>query len=181
MTINCPTAPRNAEEGGLGGGDGENAVDAAAGGTDATEAGTTESTYDALIARKMAKRKNEEFQEKLLNAITAPAPAPAPVEAPEPEQEYIDLAFAAIIKKMKKTLNDNEIMDAVEEMELVINRICREKRRRVAFQQAPASTKNIFEMLQPVSTNQQMGIGPTGLTAVPVNYNDDQFPQHLQF
>ena len=52
----------------------------------------------------MAKRKNEEFQEKLLNAITAPAPAP--VEAPEPEQEYIDLAFAAIIKKMKKTLNE---------------------------------------------------------------------------
>ena len=179
MTTNCPTAPRNAEEGGRGGGDGENAVDAAAGGADATEAGTTESTYDARTARKTAKRKNEEFQEKLLNAITAPAPAP--VEAPEPEQEYIDLAFAAIIKKMKKTLNDNEIMDAVEEVELVINRICREKRRRVAFQQAPASTKNIFEMLQPVSTNQQMGIGPTGPTAVPVNYNDDQFPQHLQF
>ena len=82
----------------------------------------------------MAKRKNEEFQEKLLNAITAPAPAPAPVEAPEPEQEYIDLAFAAIIQKRKKTLNDNEIMDAVEEVELVINRICREKKRRVAFQ-----------------------------------------------
>ena len=179
MTTNCPTAPRNAEEGGRGGGDGENTVDAAAGGADATEAGTTESTYDARTARKTAKRKNEEFQEKLLNAITAPAPAP--VEAPEPEQEYIDLAFAAIIKKMKKTLNDNEIMDAVEEVELVINRICREKRRRVAFQQAPASTKNIFETLQPVSTNQQMGIGPTGPTAVPVNYNDDQFPQHLQF
>ena len=149
------------------------------GGADATEAGTTESTYDARTTRKTAKRKNEEFQEKLLNAITAPAPAP--VEAPEPEQEYIDLAFAAIIKKMKKTLNDNEIMDAVEEVELVINRICREKRRRVAFQQAPASTKNIFEALQPVSTNQQLGIGPTGPTAVPVNYNDDQFPQHLQF
>ena len=154
-------------------------VDAAAGGADATEAGTTESTYDAHTARKTAKRKNEELQEKLLNAITAPAPAP--VEAPEPEQEYIDLAFATIIKKMKKTLNDNEIMDAVEEVELVINRICREKRRRVAFQQAPGSTKNIFEMLQPVSMNQQMGIGPTGPTAVPVNYNDDQFPQHLQF
>ena len=156
-------------------------MDEAAGGADATEAGTTESTYDARTARKMAKRKNEEFQEKLLNAITAPAPAPAPVEAPELEQEYIDLAFAAIIKKMKKTLNANEIIVAVEELELVINRICREKRRRVAFQQASASTKNIFEMLQPVSTNQQMGIGPTGPTAVPVNYNDDQFPQHLQF
>ena len=88
----------------------------------------------------MAKRKNEEFQEKLLNAITAPAP----VDAPELEQEYIDIAFAMIIKKMKKTLNDNEIRDAVEEVELVINRICREKRRRVAFQQAPTSTKNIF-------------------------------------
>ena len=149
------------------------------GGADATEAGTTESTYDACTARKMAKRKNEEFQDKLLNAITAPAPAP--VEAPELEQEYIDLAFAAIIKKMKKTLNDNEIMDAVEEVELVINHICRKKRRRVAFQQAPASTKNIFETLQPVSMNQQLGIGPTGPTAVPVNYNDDQFPQHLQF
>ena len=46
----------------------------------------------------MAKRKNEEFQEKLLNAIIAPAP----VEAPELEQDYIDLAFATIIKKMKK-------------------------------------------------------------------------------
>ena len=102
------------------------------------------------------------------------------MEAPEPEQDYIDLAFATIIKKMKKTLNDNEIMDAVEEVELVINCICREKRR-VAFQQAPASTKNIFETLQPVSTNQQMGIGPTGPRAVPVSYNDDQFPQHLQF
>ena len=140
MTTNCPTAPKNAEEGGRGGGDGENAVDAAVGGgADATDAWTTESTYDARTARKMAKGKNEEFQEKLLNAITAPAPA-APVEA---EQEYIDLAFAAIVKKMKKTLNDNEIMYAVEEVELVINRICREKRRRVAFQQAPASTKNI--------------------------------------
>ena len=88
-----------------------------------------------------------------------------------------------IIKKNeKKTLNENEIMDAVEEVELVINHIYRGKRRRVAFQQAPTSTKNIFEMLQPVSMNQQMGgIGPTGPTAVPVNYNDDQFTQHLQF
>ena len=32
MTTNCPTAPRNAEEGGQGGGDGEKAADVAAGG-----------------------------------------------------------------------------------------------------------------------------------------------------
>ena len=31
MTTNCPAAPRNEEEGGRGGGDGKNAVDAAAG------------------------------------------------------------------------------------------------------------------------------------------------------
>ena len=62
MTTNCPTAPRNAEEGGQGGGDGENTVDAAAGGADATEAGTTESTYDAHTARKTAKRENEKFR-----------------------------------------------------------------------------------------------------------------------
>ena len=61
MTTNCPTAPRSAEEGGQGGGDGENMVDVAAGGTDSTKAGTTESTYDAHTARKMANRKNEEF------------------------------------------------------------------------------------------------------------------------
>ena len=30
MTTNCPTAPRNAKEGGQGGSDGENVVDAAA-------------------------------------------------------------------------------------------------------------------------------------------------------
>ena len=57
MTTNCPTAPRNAEEGGQGGGDGKNAVDAAAGGADATEAGTTESTYDARTARKNGQKK----------------------------------------------------------------------------------------------------------------------------
>ena len=90
----------------------------------------------------MAKRKNEVVQEKLLNVITAPAPASVQ------EQDYIDLAFATIIKKMKKTLNENEIMDAVEEVELVINCICREKRRRVEFQQAPGSTKNIFATSQ---------------------------------
>ena len=76
---------------------------------------------------------------------------------------------------------NNEIMDAVEELELVINRICRKRGGGWHFNRPPASTKNIFETLQPVSTNQQMGIGPTGPTAVPVNYNDDQFPQHLQF
>ena len=82
---------------------------------------------------------------------------------------------------MKKTLNESQIMDAVEEVQLVINHICREKRRRVAFEQAPGSTRNIFEMLQPVSQNQQMGIDPTRPRVVCVNLNDNQFPQHLQF
>ena len=71
-------------------------------------------------------------------------------------------------------------MDVVEEVELVINCICR-KKRRVAFEQAPSSTRNIFEMPQTVSQNQQMGIDPTQPTGVRVNFNDDQFPQYLQF
>ena len=44
----------------------------------------------------MAKRKNKEFQEKLLEAITAPVP----VEAPELDKDYVDSAFVLIIKKI---------------------------------------------------------------------------------
>ena len=54
-------------------------------------------------------QKTEEFQEKLFQAIATPPPVPA--EAPE--QDCIDLAFAAIIKKMKTCLNPTEIMNAV--------------------------------------------------------------------
>ena len=70
---------------------------------------------------------------------------------------------------MKKTLKDNKIMDAVEEVEQVINLICREKSRRVKFQQAPGGTKNIFEQFQTMGLNQQnqqMRIGPAGPSAV---------------
>ena len=151
---------------------------------DATEAGHTESNYDARTARKPNKRqqKTEEFQEKLLQAIATPPPVPA--EAPE--QDYIDLAFAAIIKKMKTCLNPTEIMDAVEEVEQLVNRICRDKRRRREYQPSTTTTTNgganIFEQLQVMRQPQpQLGLGPTGPSAVPVTYPDDQFSQHIQF
>ena len=78
---------------------------------------------------------NETFQDKIIQAITAPVEAPVTAAPPPPpeKKEYVDLAFAAMTTKMKTTLSDNEIMDAVEEMEQVVNRICREKRRRLDY------------------------------------------------
>ena len=46
---------------------------------------------------------------------------------------------------MKSTLSDNEMMDAVEEVEQVVNRICREKRRRVDY-----GSGQMFQQLQPL-------------------------------
>ena len=182
---NCPTPQRPAENNNNnadgGGGDTGNQMDVPENDADATEAGRTEATYDARSARKPSRRqqKNEEFQEKLLQAISVPPPVEAP--APEPEKDYVDLAFAALIKKMKTSLNANEIMDAVEEVEQVVNRICRQKRRRLEYQPGTSNTRNLFESLTTIGQNQAMGVGPAGPSAVPVNFQDDQYQQHLQF
>ena len=87
--------------------------------------------------------KNEEFQEKLLQAISTPPPVESP--APEPEKDYIDLAFAALIKKMKTSLNATEIMDAVEEVEQVVNHIYRENMRRFEYQPGTGNRRNLFD------------------------------------
>ena len=52
---------------------------------------------------------------------------PIETAAPAEPQDYVDLAFTAIARKMKDTLNKNEIMDVVEEIEAIVNRACREK------------------------------------------------------
>ena len=88
----------------------------------------------------------------LENPIETAAPAPA-----EP-QDYVDLAFTAISRKMKDTLNKNEIMDVVEEIEAIVNRVCREKRRRMDLtgQQAPPPPPVTVSM----STDTLFGGGP---------------------
>ena len=108
-----------------------------------------EPNYEAKKARKSSKKQqlNETFQEKIIQAISAPM-EPAVVSAPPPppeKKEYVDLAFAALKSKMKSTLSDNEMMDAVEEVEQVVNRICREKRRRVDY-----GSGQMFQQLQPL-------------------------------
>ena len=72
----------------------------------------------------------ENLQSRILKTLENPiepvAPAPPPAE-----QDYVDLAFAAISRKMKDTLNNNEIMDLVEDIQCIVNQACREKRRRM--------------------------------------------------
>ena len=72
----------------------------------------------------------EDLQSRILKTLENPiepvAPAPPPAE-----QDYVDLAFAAILRKMKDTLNNNEIMDLIEDIQSIVNRACREKRRRM--------------------------------------------------
>ena len=76
------------------------------------------------------------FQQKVLKTLVHPHPA----EPTEPE-EYVDLALAAISRKMKDTLSKNEIMDLVEDIQQIVNRACREKRRRMELvtQNPPAT------------------------------------------
>ena len=77
------------------------------------------------------------FQQKVLKTLEQPHPA----EPTEPE-EYVDLALAAISRKMKDTLSKNEIMDLVEDIQQIVNRACREKRRRMELvtQNPPCTT-----------------------------------------
>ena len=69
----------------------------------------------------------DNFQAKILKTLENPIETAAP--APAEPRDYVDLAFTAISHKMKDTLNKNEIIDVVEEIEAIVNRACREKRR----------------------------------------------------
>ena len=123
--------------------------------SDATEAGVTEGTYDAHEARKRKNTKQQkidQFQEKVLEVLKSPveittpvAPPPAPAEP----KAYVDLAFTALIQKMKTNLNENEIMDTVEELEQVVHKVCREKQRCLEFQ-PNLGTIQMYQQLQPM-------------------------------
>ena len=93
---------------------------------------TNAHNYDACTSKNQSRsavKCREEiqmFQQKVLKTLEQPHPA----EPTEPE-EYVDLALAAISRKMKDTLSKNEIMDLVEDIQQIVNRACREKRRRM--------------------------------------------------
>ena len=66
----------------------------------------------------------------------------------------MDLAFAVMLQKMKTNLSETEIMDTVEELEQVVHRVCREKRRRLEFQPNISNTL-MFGQLQPIQHGRQ--------------------------
>ena len=89
--------------------------------------------YDARQARKRSTKKRKQvdaFQERLLKAIEVPQPHVVE-QIPQPKHEYLDAAFKAMAFKMKEVLSKDEIMDLVEDLEQLVNRACREKRRRM--------------------------------------------------
>ena len=116
----------------------------------------------------------ENFQNRLLKTLEGPGPnEPAVVE----KQEYVDVAFAAIAMKMKSTLSQNEIMDLVEDIQQLVNRACREKRRRMDLtaQQPPPPPPVIAS----TSTEMMYG-GPQAPMAHPVaGYNNE--PNYFNF
>ena len=113
----------------------------------------------------------ENLQSRILKTLENPIEPVAPAPA---EQDYVDLAFAAISRKMKDTLNNNEIMDLVEDIQSVVNRACREKRRHMDLtaQQPPPPPP----VTASTSTDMFGGSapGPQGPMAIPV-YNEPNY------
>ena len=66
MTTNCPTAPRNAEDSGQGGGDGENVVDAAAEGLMLLKLGQLNPLVIYIQQEKWPKEKMSNFRRNYL-------------------------------------------------------------------------------------------------------------------
>ena len=93
---------------------------------------TNAHNYDVCTSKNQSRsavKHREEiqmFHQKMLKTLEQPHP----VESAEPE-EYVDLALAAISRKMKDTLSKNVIMDLVEDIQQIVNRAYREKRRQM--------------------------------------------------
>ena len=129
-TMNVPTQrnPQQQDNGDADTGAGGAAKAGGDGAGDNMEQGQPAQNYDASKAKNAKSKRREEidnFQAKILKTLENPIETTTPAEP----QDYVDLAFTAISCKMKDTLNKNEIMDVVEEIEAIVNRACREKRR----------------------------------------------------
>ena len=122
--------------------------------------------YDATKARKSKKRtETEVWQDKILKCLE-----PVDVSHAQPiKKEYIDSALETIALQMKQNLPNNEILDLVEDIQGMVNRACREKRRRI-------------DMANQVSNNTQMYQvpGPQGPMAVPVGFDEQNQNQQQQ-
>ena len=131
-------------------------------------------SYDAgnhISAMVLKGNKTEVFQEKLLKTLEAP-------QTPK-QQDYLNMAMAAMVVKIKSVLSNNEIMNLMEELEEIVNRVCRQKRRRLEGQNP---TVPIQAAVPGMSTDNNYFRAPglQGPMAVPLQqYNDD--PQYYNF
>ena len=127
--------------------------------------------YDARQARKRTKKKEQvdAFQERLLKAIEPQAQVDVPAPAPPPKREYVDVALEAMSFKMKEVLSKEEIIDLVEDLENLVSRACREKRRRMEL----VATPNVppqHPLQEPIYAGPP---GPQGPMAVAVPFNNN--------
>ena len=173
-TTNVPTQrnPQQQDNGDADTGAGGAAEADGGGGGDNMEEGQSAQNYNARKVKNAKSKRREEidnFQAKILKTLENPIETAAPAEP----QDYVDLAFTTIVRKMKDTLNKNEIMDVVEDIEAIVNRACREKRRRMDLTglQAPPVTAS-------TSTDTLFGggpgPGPQGPMAIPA-YNEPNY------
>ena len=152
-------------DGGAGAGDAQPEKDAE------TDEPHNAENYDARQARKRSKKKEQvdSFQERLLKAIEPQAQVDVPPPPPQPKREYVDVALEAIGFKMKEVLSKEEIIDLVEDLENLVSRACREKRRHMEL----VTTPNVppqHPLQEPIYAGPP---GPQGPMAVAVPFNNN--------
>ena len=124
--------------------------------------------YDASKSRKKHKDKESEpWQEKVLKFLEPVDVAPV---APPPKKDYIDVALEAISVQCKENLNKDEILDVVDDIQQLVSRVCRDKRRREQLQRnpppPPAAAGGFQQDLQGA-----MALPPMGYNNEPQFYN----------
>ena len=94
-----------------------------------------------LVSRgkKRKDKESEPWQEKVLKFLEPVDVAPV---APPPKKDYIDVALEAISVQCKENLNKNEILDVVDDIQQLVSRVCRDKRRREQLQRNPTTTSS---------------------------------------
>ena len=170
--MNVPTQrnPQQQDNGDADTGAGGTAEAGGGGAGDNMEQGQSAQNYDARKVKNAKSKRREEidnFQAKILKTLENPIETAAPVEP----QDYVDLAFTAIACKMKDTLNKNEIMDVVEEIEAIVNRACREKRRQMDLTGQQAAPPPPVTASMSTDTLFGGGPGPQGSMAIQA-YNE---------
>ena len=124
-------------------------------------------SYDAKKSQKSSTGKRqqemENFQQKLLKTLESPGELE--------KQEYVDLALLTIALKMKSTLSQHEIMDLVEDIEMIANRACREKRRRMQASENPPPPPP--PVVLSASTDNNIYTGPPPPPVVPSTITDN--------